>query len=196
MHDISYGTFTGKASEPPGFIRDGKELEGDTMEITSPAFKNGERVPKKYTCEGPNISPPLEFSDIPAGSASLVLMVEDPDAPAQPWVHWLVFNIPPEAAGFGEDAIAAGSIQGLCNGNTFGYEGPCPPQSEHQYLFRLYALDIRLDIPAASDRKAVLRAMQGHVLAEAVLIGTYPKATRKDSLVTRKEDAAGQARPL
>lgn len=145
------------------------------MEITSPAFKNGARVPQKYTCQGPNISPPLQFSNVPDGAKSLVLMVEDPDAPAKPWVHWLVFNIPAEAGGFEEGAIAPGSTQGLCNGNTFGYEGPCPPENEHQYLFRLYALDIRLDIPDASDRKVVLREMEGHVLAEAVLKGSYKK---------------------
>jgi Raf kinase inhibitor-like YbhB/YbcL family protein len=145
------------------------------MEITSPAFKDGERIPRKYTCEGPNISPPLQFSNVPDGASSLVLMVEDPDAPAKPWVHWLVFNIPAYASGFGENAIAPGSTQGLCNGNTFGYEGPCPPENEHQYLFRLYALDTRLNIPDASDRKAVLREMEGHVLAEAVLKGSYKK---------------------
>lgn len=145
------------------------------MEITSPAFENGERIPRKYTCQGPNISPPLQFSNVPDGAKSLALMVEDPDAPAKPWVHWLVFNIPADASGFGEAAIAPGSTQGLCNGNTFGYEGPCPPENEHQYLFRLYALDIRLDIPDASDRKVVLREMEGHVLAEAVLKGSYKK---------------------
>ncbi|HEX5057382.1 MAG TPA: YbhB/YbcL family Raf kinase inhibitor-like protein [Gammaproteobacteria bacterium] len=165
------------------------------MEITSPAFRNGERVPKKYTCEGPNVSPPLEFSGVPADAGSLVLIVEDPDAPAKPWVHWLVFNIPAGATGFGENCTAPGSTQGLCNGNTFGYEGPCPPEREHQYLFRLYALDIRLDIPDASDRKAVLRAMQGHVLAEAVLTGTYPKAIRTEPLAARQE-ASRQARPV
>lgn len=165
------------------------------MEIKSPAFRNGEKVPEKYTCEGPNVSPPLEFNDIPVGARSLALLVEDPDAPAKPWVHWLVFNIPPEAAGFGEDAIAPGATQGLCNGNTFGYEGPCPPESEHQYSFKLYALDIKLDIPDASDRKTVLHAMQGHVLAEAVLTGTYPKATRRELLTTHKE-ISGQARPM
>jgi Raf kinase inhibitor-like YbhB/YbcL family protein len=158
------------------------------MEITSPVFKDGARIPKKYTCEGPNISPPLNFSDIPDDARSLVLLVEDPDAPAKPWVHWLVFNIPAEATGFEEAAVAPGSTQGLCNGNTFGYEGPCPPEHEHAYLFRLYALDIRLNIPDASDRKAVLRAMQGHVLAAAVLTGVYKKETIKKSPLRNKTE--------
>jgi Raf kinase inhibitor-like YbhB/YbcL family protein len=145
------------------------------MKITSPVFRNGEKVPLKYTCEGPNISPPLEFMNAPKASKSLVLMVEDPDAEAKPWVHWLVFNIPPDAKGFEEGSVWKGSVEGLCNGNTFGYEGPCPPQNEHQYLFKLYALDKVLEIPASSDRKKVLAEMQGHILAESVLSGVYEK---------------------
>jgi Raf kinase inhibitor-like YbhB/YbcL family protein len=156
------------------------------MEITSTAFGNGERIPRKYTCEGPNISPPLQFTAVPEGTGSLVLMVEDPDAPAKPWVHWLVFNIPADAAGFGENAIAPGSTPGLCNGNTFGYEGPCPPENEHQYLFRLYALDTRLNIPDASDRKAVLQAMNGHVLATATLSGLYKKENKNEAALKRR----------
>lgn len=145
------------------------------MQITSAAFKDGESVPKQYTCEGPNVSPPLEFSDVPAEAKSLVLMVEDPDADAKPWVHWLVFNIPPQSAGFKEASIAEGSTQGLCNGNTFGYEGPCPPEEKHTYLFKLYALDLVLQIPAESNRKKVLEEMEGHVVAEAVLHAVYEK---------------------
>ena len=145
------------------------------MQITSAAFKDGETVPKQYTCEGPNVSPPLEFNDVPAEAKSLVLMVEDPDADAKPWVHWLVFNIPPQSGGFKEASIAEGATQGLCNGNTFGYEGPCPPEKEHTYLFKLYALDQVLQIPAESNRKKVLEEMQGHVVAEATLHGKYEK---------------------
>lgn len=145
------------------------------MEIISPMFKNGETIPKKYTCEGPNISPPLNFTDVPSDAQSLVLMVEDPDAEAKPWVHWLVFNIPSDAKGFEENSIAEGSTQGLCNGNTFGYEGPCPPDNEHEYLFKLYALNAVLNIPEATDRKGVLREIEGHVIAEAKLTGKYQK---------------------
>ena len=148
------------------------------MEIKSPVFKDGERVPVKYTCEGPNVSPPLQFTDVPAEAKSLVLMVEDPDADAKPWVHWLVFNIPPQSGGFEENAIADGAQQGLCNGNTFGYEGPCPPENEHTYLFKLYALDKVLDIVPESDRKKVLKEMEGHVVAEALLRGKYKKENR------------------
>lgn len=145
------------------------------MEITSSVFKNGERVPKKYTCEGPNISPPLSFHNVPAEAKSLVLMVEDPDAEAKPWVHWLVFNIPATAKEFDEGSIAEGSTEGLCNGNTFGYEGPCPPENEHKYLFKLYALNKILGIPAESDRKVVWREMEGNIISEATLTGIYEK---------------------
>lgn len=143
------------------------------MKITSPAFNNGEPIPVKYTCDGPNISPPLKFSDIPKGTQSMVLMVEDPDAPAKPWVHWLVFNIPPHVRSVEENSIPAGSTTGICNGGTFGYEGPCPPSNEHQYFFKLYALDTVLDIPKASDRKVILSEMEGHILDKATLTGKY-----------------------
>lgn len=148
------------------------------MEIKSSAFEDGQTVPGKYTCEGPNVSPPLEFTDIPSAAKSLVLMVEDPDAPAKPWVHWLVFNIPPTARGFEEDAIAEGAQQGLCNGNTLGYEGPCPPENEHTYLFKLYALDIELPADPVPDRKKVLELIDGHVIAEALLRGKYKKENK------------------
>lgn len=145
------------------------------MKLTSPVFKEGERVPTKYTCEGPNVNPPLTFEDVPQEAKSLVLMVEDPDAEAKPWVHWLVFNIAPHVTGFDENSYPEESTPGLCNGGTFGYEGPCPPTNEHTYDFKLYALDTMLDIPNESDRKVVLKKMEGHVLAEATLVGKYKK---------------------
>lgn len=152
------------------------------MEIKSPAFKEGERIPEKYTCEGLNVNPPLQFTGVPSNAKSLVLTVEDPDAPAKPWVHWLVFNIPPQCGGFEEAAVPEGAQEGLCNGNTFGYEGPCPPENEHEYLFKLYALDTVLDIPAASNRRQVLAAMEKHVVAESVLTGRYRKEKKLSSL--------------
>ncbi len=145
------------------------------MQIKSSAFREGESIPVKYTCEGPNISPPLEFSDIPSGAKSLVLLVEDPDAQAKPWVHWLVFNIAPDLKSFEENSIPTKAQQGLCNGNTLGYEGPCPPEHEHSYLFKLYALDKMLAADSVPDRKKVLLEMEGHVVDQAVLIGKYQK---------------------
>ena len=146
------------------------------MKITSTAFQKDSSIPEKYTCEGENISPPLSFSDVPPEAKSMVLMIEDPDAPAKPWVHWLVFNIPPHTKSFEENSIPEGAIEGLCNGNTFGYEGPCPPESEHRYFFKLYALDKVLKIPNESNRTAVLKEMEGHIISQAQLIGKYKKA--------------------
>lgn len=148
------------------------------MEIKSKAFKDKEAIPVKFTCEGPNISPPLRFVDVPSNAESLVLMVEDPQAEAKPWVHWLVYNIPADAEGFEEDSIAEGAIQGLCNGNTLGYEGPCPSE-KHTYLFKLYALDIMLPDEPAPDRKKILKAMDGHIITQALLQGYYVKTKNK-----------------
>jgi hypothetical protein len=145
------------------------------MQLKSKAFEDGGMVPVKFTCEGPNVSPPLEFIDVPAKAKSLVLMIEDPDAEAKPWVHWMVFNIPPDAKGFEENSIAPGAEQGLCNGNTLGYEGPCPPENEHTYLFKLYAVDKMLDTNPTPDRKKVLEQIHGHTIDEAVLEGRYQK---------------------
>ncbi len=146
------------------------------MQITSSAFSNNQDIPSKYTCEGENISPPLTFHDIPQGSKSLVLIVEDPDAPATPWVHWLVFNINPEETEVNENDIPLGGIEGSANGGTPGYEGPCPPEGIHHYQFKLYALDKTLDIPASSTREDVLHQMNGHILDQATLTGLYQKS--------------------
>ena len=144
------------------------------MEIRSEAFREGESIPVKFTCEGPNVSPPLQFIDVPWEAKSLVLMVEDPQAEAKPWVHWLVYNIPANATGFEENSIAEGAQQGLCNGNTLGYEGPCPSE-KHTYLFKLYAIDKMLGTNPILDRKKVLEEIEGHVVAEAILRGNYEK---------------------
>ncbi|KKS96334.1 MAG: YbhB and YbcL [Candidatus Gottesmanbacteria bacterium GW2011_GWA2_43_14] len=147
------------------------------MIITSNAFSDSGVIPEKYTCEGTNISPPLEFNDLPAESKSLVLIVEDWDAAAKPWVHWLVFNIPPTTNSVTEGQKPQGGVEGLANGGTFGYEGPCPPQGNHHYQFKLYALDVVLKLPKEVDRRQILSAMQGKILAEAILSGFYHKKT-------------------
>jgi Raf kinase inhibitor-like YbhB/YbcL family protein len=143
------------------------------MQLISPAFQNLEPVPEPYTCRGPNLSPPLEFRDLPEGTASLVLMVEDVDAPANPWVHWLVFDIPPVTTGCEPGEIPDGGVEGIANGGTHGYEGPCPRYftGTHHYHFKLYALNKRLSLPSIANRPMVLAAMEGHVLDQAVLIG-------------------------
>lgn len=155
-----------------------------TFELTSPAFQNMAAIPALYTCEGKNISPPLAWKNIPRGTKSLVLIVDDPDAPdpAAPkmtWVHWVLCNIPPDKAGLAEEAgnhpAEAGMLEGFSSSNRGGYGGPCPPIGTHRYFFKLYALDTRLDNLLSPFKADVEAAMKEHILGEAVLIGTYKK---------------------
>ena len=156
------------------------------MTLTSPAFEQGGQIPSKYTCEGDDISPPLAWDGVPEGTKSLVLIIDDPDAPDPKapqlvWVHWIVYNIPPDTKGLPENASKAGLPQGTALGlNDFkkvGYGGPCPPIGRHRYFHKLYALDVTLDLTRASKPEIEL-AMKGHVLADAELIGTYQKGDR------------------
>jgi len=155
-----------------------------TLAITSTAFTAGASIPRKYTCEGDDVSPPLAWSGVPVGSKSLALIVDDPDAPdpAKPqrvWVHWVLFNLPPDATGLAEavaqSALPMGTESGLNDWGRTGYGGPCPPIGQHRYIHKLYALDVRLKGLASPRKAQVEAAMQGHVLAEATLIGTYLK---------------------
>jgi Raf kinase inhibitor-like YbhB/YbcL family protein len=143
------------------------------MQITSPAFQNGEYIPVRYTCEGPNINPPLRFHDVPNGTASLVLTVEDQDATPVPWVHWLVFNLPPTTRRIDEGSIPVGGTEGHANGGTPGYEGPCPKyfQGTHRYVFRLYALDVPLDVPATATKADLQPYLESRLVAVAELLG-------------------------
>jgi len=152
------------------------------MTISSPVFNDGGEIPSRFTCEADDISPPLVFAGIPAGAKSLVLIVDDPDAPdpAAPkmtWVHWLVFNLPPDTGGLPEalEALPGGAEAGLNDWHRADYGGPCPPIGRHRYFFKLYALDARLTDLEQPNKPALLRAMQDHVLAEAQLMGTYQK---------------------
>jgi hypothetical protein len=156
------------------------------MTLTSPAFEQDGQIPSKYTCEGDNISPPLAWDGMPDGTKSLVLIIDDPDAPdpkapQRVWVHWVVYNIPPDTKGLPENASKAGLPQGTAVGlNDFkstGYGGPCPPIGRHRYFHKLYALDITLDLRRATKPEIEL-AMKGHRLATAELIGTYQKGDR------------------
>ena len=143
------------------------------MKLLSSAFKNGEVVPVKYTCIGPNMNPPLEFVDVPAKTKSLVLSLEDVNAEGKPRVHWLVFNIPTTTRKVAEGQIPPGGVEGLANGGTHGYEGPCPRyfNGRHHYWFQLYALDTVLEVPVTADLLAVKKAMIGHILDQAELLG-------------------------
>jgi Raf kinase inhibitor-like YbhB/YbcL family protein len=156
------------------------------MSLMSPAFENGGQIPSKYTCEGEDISPPLTWDGVPEGTKSLVLIVDDPDAPdpdapKMVWVHWVLYNIPPEVKGLPEDADRVGLppevVSGLNDFKRTRYGGPCPPIGRHRYFHKLYALDTVLDLKKAT-KPDVEQAMEGHVLATTELIGTYQKGDR------------------
>ena len=154
------------------------------MKLTSTAFTQNADIPKLYTCEGKDISPPLAWSGIPVGAKSLVLIVDDPDAPdpAMPkmtWVHWVLYNIPPTAAGLAEAIssrdLPVGTQEGLNDWQRTGYGGPCPPIGRHRYFHKLYALDTVLGDLGRPTKAKLEAAMSGHVLAQAELVGTYQK---------------------
>jgi Raf kinase inhibitor-like YbhB/YbcL family protein len=143
------------------------------MEIKSALFNNGETIPYHYTCLGPNINPSLQFNDIPSNAESLVLIFEDVDATPKPWTHWMLFNIPATTTNVKEGTIPEGTTEGLANNHSFGYEGPCPKyfKGTHHYWFRLYALDTKLDLPAATEREEVEEKMKEHIIEKAELMG-------------------------
>jgi Raf kinase inhibitor-like YbhB/YbcL family protein len=155
--------------------------------LRSDAFEEGGVIPRKYTCEGDDLAPPLEWDGVPENTRSLVLIVDDPDAPdpAAPrmtWVHWVVYNLPADVSGLPEGAIVkklpVGSEQGLNDWNKPGYGGPCPPIGRHRYFHKLYALDTVLEGLGTPTKAQLEAAMQGHIIAHAELIGTYKKSGR------------------
>lgn len=145
------------------------------MEISSPAFENNSQIPSKYTCDGQDINPPLEIKNIPERTQSLVLIVDDPDAPMGTFLHWLVFNINPDASIIDENSIPQGGIQGRNDFGKENYGGPCPPSGTHRYFFKIFALDKKLDLKAGAKLKEVEKAMEGHILDKAELIGIYQR---------------------
>ena len=148
--------------------------EGDTMKIISPAFKEAGMIPAEYTCTGDDISPELNIEGVPANAKSLALICDDPDAPMGTWDHWVVFNIPASATKIAKATEPQGTAGKNSWGKT-GYGGPCPPSGVHRYFFKAYALDIMLDLPSGSNKKAVESAMKGHVVAQTQLMGKYQK---------------------
>jgi Raf kinase inhibitor-like YbhB/YbcL family protein len=148
------------------------------MRLSSPAFADGERIPREYTCDGANFSPCLEWDEAPAGTTALALVMDDPDAPAGTWTHWLAYNIPSAAFRLGKQIPRdaehpSGLKQGQNSWGRIGYGGPCPPQGEHRYVFTLLALDAELDLPGAATRAELESALAGHVLDQARLVGRY-----------------------
>lgn len=151
--------------------------EGKTqnMKIESPAFAGNESIPSKYTCDGKDVNPPLKFSEIPGDSESLILIVDDPDAPGGTWVHWTIWNIAPETKEIGEASVPEGAVEGITDFGEPGYGGPCPPSGTHRYFFKLFALDTTLDLDSSAKKKDIEKAMEGHVLDRAQLIGLYSR---------------------
>jgi len=156
--------------------------EGEmALTVSSSAFKEGDRIPAKYTCQGQDVSPPLAWGEPPAGTQSVALIVDDPDAPGGVFTHWVLFNIPPDSRELPEAVpiqaeLARGALQGKTDFGRIGYGGPCPPPGRpHRYQFTLYALDQPLGLEGGASKKQLLSAMEGHILAQGQLTGTYQR---------------------
>ena len=151
--------------------------------LSSPAFAHEAAIPAAYTCEGRDVSPPLAWTEPPAGTKSFALIADDPDAPGKTWVHWVLYDLPATARSLPEacppeEELAGGSRQGVTDFGRAGYGGPCPPSGTHRYYFTLYALDTRFTLRAGAAKRDVERAMEGHILAQAQLMGTYRRTAR------------------
>lgn len=152
----------------------GVQETGASMKLTSLAFTNNNTIPSEFTCDGADISPPLTISDVPKNAKSLALIMDDPDAPIGTFVHWVVWNILPDAKEIMKGDEPDG-IQGTTGFRRLGYGGPCPPSGTHRYFFKLYALDTELNLPEGSAKHDLENAMQGHIIAQAQLMGTYKR---------------------
>jgi Raf kinase inhibitor-like YbhB/YbcL family protein len=155
-------------------------LGGNKLELKSSAFEEGGIIPKKYTCDGEDISPPLIWTSLPDGTKTLALICDDPDAPGGTWVHWVIFNIPADTGDLGENVppqkeLTNGARQGTNDFRKIGYGGPCPPGGTHRYYFKIYSLDTDLDLEAGASKTQLLQAMKGHVLGEEQLMGKYKR---------------------
>jgi len=150
------------------------------IEIKSSAFEEGGMIPKKYTCDGADFSPPLSWTSVPEGTKTIALICDDPDAPMGTWVHWVLFNLPADVKELPENLSSEMNLdnramQGVNDFGNIGYGGPCPPGGTHRYYFKFYALDTELRLQAGATKKELLKTMEGHILAEGQLMGRYKR---------------------
>jgi len=145
------------------------------LSLTSPDFSNGGFIPSEYTCDGKNINPQLLIKNVPKGTKSLVLIIEDPDAPSGVWIHWLLWNIKPTVKIIKHGEAPSGAVSGINDFGNHGYGGPCPPWGTHRYLFKLFALDTILNIKTDAKKQDIENAMKSHIISHAELIGLYKK---------------------
>jgi len=145
------------------------------LTLSSTAFEHEGTIPSKYTCDGEDINPPLKIEGVPEGTQSLTLIVDDPDAPAGTWVHWILFGMSPEVTEIPENTVPESASEGVNSWDKHEYGGPCPPSGTHRYFFKLYALDTKLALAAGATKAELEQAMEGHILAETVLMGTYER---------------------
>lgn len=145
------------------------------LKISSPVFTDRGNLPSKYTCDGEDINPPLEFENIPEDTISLVLTVEDPDSPGKTWLHWTIYNIDPHTEKIHEDTKPPGALECMSDFGQVGYGGPCPSKGVHRYNFKVFALDTTLDLTEDSKLSEIYQAMQGHIIEEAQITGLYTR---------------------
>jgi len=155
----------------------GKKME---IQVTSSAFEEGGLIPPEYTCDGTDISPPLQWDAVPEGTKSIALISDDPDAPMGTWVHWVIFGLPADTRELAEnippdETLPNGAKQGTSDFGKIGYGGPCPPSGTHRYFFKIYALDTEVDLSAGAKKRELLKAMEGHILGQGQLIGKYKR---------------------
>jgi Raf kinase inhibitor-like YbhB/YbcL family protein len=151
-----------------------------SIQLTSVAFKEGQPIPRQYTCDGVNVSPPLEWAGVPKTAKTIAIVADDPDAPGGTWVHWVLYNLPADNIGMVEnlpatETLKAGGFQGKNDFDKIGYGGPCPPSGTHRYFFKIYALDGELPLKAGATKADLEKAMAGHILVQGQLMGTYSR---------------------
>lgn len=154
----------------------GQEAEKTViLKISSPAFENNKSIPPKYTCDGANVNPPLKIRGIPPGAESLALVMDDKDAPRGTYVHWILWEIDPGSQEIGENSVPQGAVQGMNDFKKTNYGGPCPPSRRHRYVFKVYALDVRLNLDPKSTKADLEKAMEEHVIGRGELMGVYKR---------------------